>query len=174
MFRAMSRPQETSRFAGLDVQNVSCSRSSGHSTGAAMKVNAARNRASVGPQEPSRIEQIFECAGLDAEVTDLIADHEVDRLRQDDARRQLANERDPVGVSVGAGQPPRHVDDWAIVDGVDMPGAGLARQEAQHASAAREVEHHRVRADQEVPAAARNPWRWWTLGQIVPMFIEDE
>jgi hypothetical protein len=92
-------------------------------------------------EAPAGVGEELDHAVVEAEVADVVADHGIDALRQFDAAG-LAAQADGALAVAGPGEGlARHLEHGAVVDSVDLAGAGLQAEQAEDAGAAAEVGH---------------------------------
>lgn len=104
------------------------------------KRDALRDRQAVRLEKTAAgVAEIVKEAGFKSEMPDLIAQDNVGRFRERDARRKAFDKPDAVRKSGGLADLPCELDQAAFFNGIDSRGAGLAGQEPQDSGSTAQV-----------------------------------
>jgi hypothetical protein len=124
-------------------------------------------------QKPSaRVGHEVKESRLEPEVADLIADEEVDPLRQLDLDGLRVDEAQAIREPVARGNRARELDHPARLYRVHQPGARLTRKQSEYAAPTADVRDDGARDDDLADRAAKgiDPR---AIDQVRPMFVDD-
>jgi hypothetical protein len=91
-------------------------------------------------ESAARVDHVLPQSRVNAEASDLIADHNVDGLRQLNPFRVLADHVNTIGETIDAHELAREPHDAPRVYGIDAPCASFAGEKAQDGRAGAEIE----------------------------------